>query len=279
MMAQVQVARQVGQVSAAERALLVLPALVGLSIGLFPLLLPKVFAQVAQFPDDDLYVYQLTGAATLGYGVVFLLGVLRGDWLELRLPTIGLLVFNVVALFVDLLTLLQGSAPSSVVVVMIPALLVSVLSSVLLYRYRHVPRPPQDLAMPTVRVFLAVGFLAAGTFGVLPLFAPELGRLAHLHINAPFIARQAGAASLGYAVMTAFAQRALSGRELRLPIIMAAIFNGVSGLVSIPVIFAGDVVFLPWLIAPVGLAVLAGTLIGLRRAWPQATPSTASAQV
>jgi Na+/H+ antiporter NhaA len=114
--------------------------------------------------------------------------------------------------------------------------------------------------------------LAAGTFGVLPLFAPELGRLVHLHINAPFIARQAGSASLGYAVMTLFAQRALSSQELRLPIIMAAIFNGVSGIVSIPAIFNSDVIVLPLLIAPVGLAVLVGTLIGLRRAWPQAAP-------
>jgi hypothetical protein len=46
---------------------------------------------------------------------------------------------------------------------------------------------------------------------------------------------------------------------------MAAIFNGVSGVVSIPAILAGDVLLLPWLIAPVGLAVLVGTLIGLRQ--------------
>lgn len=71
MMAQVQVTRQAGRLSVAERSLLALPTLVGLSIGLFPLLLPKVFAQVAQFSDDDVYVYQLTGAATLGYGVFF----------------------------------------------------------------------------------------------------------------------------------------------------------------------------------------------------------------
>jgi hypothetical protein len=109
--------------------------------------------------------------------------------------------------------------------------------------------------------------------------APELGRLAHLEINAPFIVRQAGAASFGFAVLAAFAQRALSGQELRLPIIMAAIFNGVSGIVSIPAIFTGNVIILPVLIAPVGLAVLVGTLVGLRRALPQAAPSAASVQV
>jgi len=277
-MAQVSVARQIGQLTMLERVALVLPTLVGLSIGLFPLLAPKVFAQVAQFPADDLYVYQLTGAATLGYGVVFLIGALRGDWLEIRLPTIGVLVFNLCAFVVCVVTIAQGGAPYSVYVVLAPAVLVSILSSLLLYRYRRVPRPSQDLAMRSVRVFLLIGMAAAGTFGVLPLLAPGLGTLVHLHINAPFIVRQAGSASLGYAVMTIFAQWALSGRELRLPIIMAAIFNGVSGIVSIPAILVGDVVLLPWLIAPVGLAVLVGTLIGLRRALPQATPSAASIQ-
>ena len=235
---------------------------------------------MANFPDDDVYVYQMTGAATLGYGVVFLLGMLRGDWLELRLPTIGVLVFNVVAFFACLMAYYPGRrALLGVCRAWLPAFIVSILSSVLLYRYRNVPRPAQDLAMPTVRIFLLIGMLAAGTFGVLPLVAPELGRLVHLEINAPFIVRQAGAASFGYAVMTVFAQRALSSQELRLPIIMAAIFNGVSGIVSIPAIFAGNVIILPVLIAPVGLAVLVGTLIGLRRAWPQTAPSAASVQV
>jgi hypothetical protein len=278
-MAQVAVARKVGQLTVVERVALALPTFVGLTIGLFPLLAPKIFAQVAGFPDPgvDIYVYQLTGAATLGYGVVFLLGVLRGDWLEIRLPTIGVLVFNVAAFFVSIVAIVQGGAPYSVYVVMVPAVLVSILSSLLLYRYRSVPRPPQDLAVGSVRVFLVVGMLAAGTFGVLPLFAPGLGTLVHLQINAPFIVRQAGSASLGYAVMTVFAQRSLSSQELRLPIIMAAIFNGVSGIVSIPAILAGDVLLLPWLIAPVGLAVLVGTLIGLRRAWGQPVPVSVQA--
>jgi len=278
-MAAVRVAQQVGQLTMIERVLLVVPALAGLFLGLFPLLLPKVFAQVSHFPADDTYVYQLAGAATLGYGVAFLLGVLRGDWLELRLPVIGGLVFNVAAFFACVYTLVRGGAPYSVSLVLAATVLVSMLNSVLLYRYRHVPRPPQDLAMGTVRVFLLIGALAAGTFGVLPLFAPGLGTLVHLQINAPFIVRQAGAASLGYAVMTVFAQRALSSQELRLPIIMAAIFNGVAGIVSIPAILAGDVLLLPWLIAPVGLAVLVGTLVGLRRAWPQTTPTTTSIPV
>ncbi len=278
-MAQVQVARQSGQVTKTERALLGVPTLVGLVLGLFPLFAPQVFAQVVNFPADDIYVYQIAGAATLGYGVALLLGLLRGDWLELRLPVLGTLVFQVAVLGTCLAALFQGGAPVSVAALLALSVLVAALCGVLLYRYRNVPRPPQDLAMPSVRVFLVIGLLSSGTFGLLPLFAPGLGTLAHLRIDAPFIVRLAGAASLGYAAMTVFAQRALSGQELRLPIIMAAIFNGVSGIVSLPDIFIGKVIILPWLIGPVGLAVLVGTLIGLRRAWLQSAPGAASVQV
>ncbi len=278
-MAQIEVARRVGQLTAIERALLVVPTLVGLALGLFPLFAPLVFAQVVNFPANDIYVYQIGGAAALGYGVALLLGMLRGDWLELRLPLIGTQVFHVAVLGVCLAALFQGGVPASVPALLALAVISIALSGVLLYRYRNVPRPVQDLALPSVRLFLVVGMLASGTFGLLPLFAPGLGTLAHLHIDAPFIVRLAGAASLGYAAMTVFAQRALSGQELRLPIIMAAIFNGVSGIVSLPDIFIGNVIILPWLIGPVGLAVLAGTLLGLRRALPQATPGAASVQV
>lgn len=248
-----------------ERALLILPTLSGLGIGLFPVLWPKTFAEVAQFPADDVFVYQLAGAATLGYGVVFLLGMFWGSWLAIRLPTIAVLPFNLAALIACLFEIATTSAPYSVYLLLAPTVLLSALSLWLLWRYRHVQRPEQDLAQPPVRIFLAIGTLAAGTFGALPLLAPQLGTLVHLHINAPFIVRMAGAASLGYAVMTIFAQRALSSLELRLPIVMAAIFNGVAGIVAIPFIFTGDVILLPILIAPVGLAVLVGTLIGLRR--------------
>lgn len=248
-----------------ERVLLLLPTLVGLTFGLFPLLLPKTFADVAQFPADDVFVYQLAGSATLGYGVVCLLDIFWGSWLAVRLPTIALLPFNLLALTVCVITIVTTNAPYSVYLLLAPTILVSSLSFWLLWRYRGVARPEQDLAQLSVRIFLTIGALAAGTFGVLPLVAPQLGTLVHLRINAPFIVRMAGAASFGYAVMTVFAQRALSSLELRLPIVMAAIFNGVAGVVCIPFIFSGDVTILPILIAPVGLAVLVGTLIGLRR--------------
>ncbi|HEV8191752.1 MAG TPA: hypothetical protein VGP82_09750 [Ktedonobacterales bacterium] len=65
------------QLAGYERALLTLPMLAGFFFGLFPLLLPRAFAAAAQFPAEGLFVYQLAGAATLGYGVGLLFGIFQ----------------------------------------------------------------------------------------------------------------------------------------------------------------------------------------------------------
>jgi hypothetical protein len=80
-----------------------------------------------------------------------------------------------------------------------------------------------------------------------------------------FLARQAGSASLGYAVMAILGQWALNTQELPLIGVAAGVFNGVSGIVSIPYILTGTILFLPWLIGPVGLLVLVGCLLVLRQ--------------
>jgi hypothetical protein len=112
-----------------------------------------------------------------------------------------------------------------------------------------------------------VGAIAAGFFGVLPLFAPFFFQNFGFAIDAPFILQQAGAASLGYAVIAVLAQRFVNSRELLLTGIMAAIFNGAGGLASLPYILDTNFLPLPQLIAPVGLLVLVGSLLFLRQAW------------
>ena len=49
-----------------ERALLVLPALAGLGLGILLVFLPDRFASLFQFAPDDMYIYQLAGTAIMG---------------------------------------------------------------------------------------------------------------------------------------------------------------------------------------------------------------------
>lgn len=248
-----------------ERALLVLPALAGLFFGLFPLLLPEVLAAVFQFPAVDIYIYRLAGAATLGYGVALAIGVFQKQWLTVRLPVIATLVFNLASLYACGIEIFQGHVPYSVYLILASSLLFVVISTLLLVRHAGVPRLEPDFANPAVRIFLVVGAVAAAVFGLLPLFAPDLFTIFHLQIvPVRFVIRQAGAASFGYAVMVILAQRALNSRELFLTGLMGAIFNGVSGVVSIPYLLAGNILLLPAVIAPVGLLVLVLCLLLLR---------------
>jgi hypothetical protein len=252
-----------------ERALLILPALAGLAIGLFPLLLPQLSAKVSGFPATDEYIYRLAGAATLGYGVALCIGVFQKEWRIVRLPVIGTLVFNLASLYACATAILQGNARFSVYFVLVSSILFVTITSLILVRHAGVPRLEADPASSLLRIFLVIGAIAAGFFGILPLFVPWFFQIFHFKIDAPFILQQAGAASLGYAVIAILAQRVVNSRELLLIGIMAAIFNGAGGLASLPYILDTKFLPLPQLIAPVGLLVLVGSLLFLRQGMVQ----------
>jgi hypothetical protein len=221
------------------------------------------------FPPDDAYIYQLAGATILGYGVALSLSVFQHTWLAVRLVVIGVLVNNLGSLYACTAEIFTGHAPASVFLFLATNLLFVAICVLLLARHRGVSHPAPDFASPAVQGFLVVGAVAAGVFGLLPLFVPELFTVFHLHINAPFMVREAGAGSLGYAVVAVLAQRALNRQELPLIIVKAGIFNGVGGLVSIPYLLAGNITLLPWIIAPVGLLVFVVCVILLRQVTSQ----------
>jgi hypothetical protein len=257
-----------------ERALLVLPALAGLGLGFLLVFLPGTFASLTQFPADDAYIYQLAGATIIGYGVALSLSVFQRAWLAVRLVVIGVLVNNLGSLYACAAELFTGHAPASVFLFLVTNLVFVAICILLLVRHTGGAHPAPDVASPAVQGFLVVGAVAAGVFGILPLFVPELFTVFNLHINAPFVVREAGAGSLGYAVVAVLAQRALSRLELPLIIVMAGIFNGVGGLVSIPYLVTGDIALLPWVIAPVGLIVFVVCVIAFRQVTSAAPAST-----
>jgi len=248
-----------------ERALLILPALAGLLLGILLVFLPGGFATITQFSADDTYIYQLAGAAILGYGVALSIGLFQQSWLAVRLVVIGILVNNLGSLYACLITVFSGHVPYSVYLFLATSLLFVAICGLLLARHWTVPEPEPNFSSRALQFFLVVGAVAAGAFGILPLFFPNLFTLFHLHINAPFIIREAGAASLGYAVVAVLALRAQNSQELPLIIVMAAVFNGAGGLVSIPYLLSGSILLLPWIIAPVGLMVMVVCLIVLRQ--------------
>jgi hypothetical protein len=252
------------RLSSLERWLLVLPIIGGAIFGLFPLLAPGQFAAITTgYPGNDAFIYRLAGAATLGYAVALILGVRQGTWAAVRLMVIAVLTFNLASLYTCLYELISPSSNREIVLVVYFILVVSILvvaiTGWMLYRHRADGQPAPDIAPWVVR-FIVVATVLAFVFGVAPLLYPQLNRMFGFKVTDIFLYHQAGAGTLGYAIMGIFELRSRNWLEIRFPSVMAAVFNGLSFLASLYTLIVGESLLLP---ALVGVASLAVTILAI----------------
>jgi hypothetical protein len=251
---------QRSKLSTLERFLLLLPTIGGLVFGVFPLLLGGAFGAALGAPGNDSFAYRLGGAATLGYAVALILGLRQGDWAPLRLVVISTLIFNLASIYACLVHVVTGTANSFVYLIFGTSIAITAITLWLLNR-----RPPGAQTEPDVSVwyirFLILGTVLSAAFGLLPLLIPSLGaKLLGFYGTDIFLIRQAGAASLGYAVMGIYGIRSGAWYELRLPLIMALVFNGFSFIASVVALFSGEPVLITLVI---GAASLFVTIVGM----------------
>ena len=262
-MSKVQAASAMGEnetkLSGLERILLLLPIAGGLVFGLFPLLLGGAFGAALGFPGNDAFIYRLAGAATLGYAVALIMGIRQGDWTPLRLVVIATLAFNVASIYACVVQLVTGNTNLIIYLILGTSIVITAITASMLNRHAGVERRAADTSVWYTR-FLILGTVLSAVFGLMPLLIPVFGaQLLGFHGTDVFLIRQAGAASLGYAVMGVYGLRSGAWAELRLPLVMALIFNGFSFVASIVALFSGE----PVLIAVViGAASLFYTIVG-----------------
>lgn len=253
--------------STVDRLLLILPTLAGLGLGLFPLLAAPLFASVTNYPPNDILIYWLAGAGTLGYGVALGLGLLQNNWQALRFPVIATLAFNALAFVGCLIEVIQGRAAGHPAMLLVLALSAIFAASCawLLTRHRGAPRPEPQAARWLFAFFIFGTIAALGT-GLLAylgpgLFKPLFGMAA---VN-PFIYRMLGAATIGYGVMGVYEATSRRFAELRLALVMGALFNALAIILGILALISGLPPLLPitLLVAPVILSV--GCVVALIR--------------
>ena len=248
------------KLSSAERFLLLLPIAGGLVFGVFPLLLGGAFGRVLGFSGDDTFIYRLAGAATLGYAVALIMGLRQGDWTPLRLVVIATLAFNVASIYACLAQLIAGNTHLVIYLILGTSIAITAITAAMLNRHAGQERPAPDTSAWYTR-FLILGTVLSGIFGLMPLLTPALGsQLLGFQGTDVFLIRQAGAASLGYAVMGIYGLRSRAWAELRLPLVMAIIFNGFSFLASVVALFSGEPVLITLVI---GAASLFVTIVGI----------------
>ena len=249
-----------------ERILLLLPMAGGLVFGVFPLLLGGAFGAVLGAPGNDSFVYRLAGAATLGYAVALIMGLRQGDWSPLRLVLIGTLTFNLASIFACLVQIMAGNSNLTVYLIFGTSIAITAITAWILNRHTGGERPAADVSVWYIR-FLVLGAVLSGAFGLLPLLIPVFGaQLLGFQGTDVFLIRQAGAASLGYAVMSLVGIRSGVWTEIRLPLIMALIFNGFSFIASVVALLSGEPALISIVIGAASLFVtIVGTIAYRRR--------------
>jgi hypothetical protein len=253
------------KLSALERLLLLLPTAGGLVFGALPLLLGGAFGKALGFPGNDSFVYRLAGAATLGYAVALILGLRQGDWAPLRLVVIGTLTFNLASIYACVVHLVAGDTNLFVYLIFGTSIAITGITLWLLNRHAREAHTGADVSVWYIR-FLVLGAVLSGTFGLLPLLIPVLGAtLTGFQGTDVFLIRQGGAASLGYAVMSIVGIRSGMWKEIRLPLIMALVFNGFSFLASVVALFSGEPVLMSVVIGAASLFVTIVGIIAYRR--------------
>jgi hypothetical protein len=242
-----------------ERILLLLPLAGGLVFGALPFLLGGAFGKAFGYPGNDSFIYRLAGAATFGYAVALTLGLRRRDWAPLRLVVIATLIFNLASMFACVVELLAGDTNIFVYLILGTSIAITAITAWILNRHAGGEGSSMDVSPWFIR-FIILGTILSAAFGLLPLLIPALGaKLLGFHGTDVFLIRQAGAASLGYAVIGALGIRSGAWQERTLTMIMALVFNGFSFIASVIALFSGEPVLITVVI---GAASLFVTIVG-----------------
>src|SRR5438105_3376296 len=246
-----------------ERAPLPVPLAGGATFGAISFLALPSLVTVLGYAGTDTYIYRLGGAATLGYAVALGLAVRDGSWAAARWVVLATLVFNVVSTTACAIEIARGRAQPVVYVILVASIFICAITAALLARHR-VPEGPADAA-PWIAWTTGIATVAAAVFGILPLFPGTFASPAGYTGADPFVWRQAGAATLGYAAMGAGELVTRRWAEIRLPAVMAVVFNGLAFVASVLELLSHGLTVLDALVAPAALLFTALSVLSIAR--------------
>lgn len=219
-----------------------------LALGLPLYVFPRPFARLADLAGDDAFIYELGGAAMIGYAVALALGVRSGLWSPIRFVVLGTYVFVAIAFFAGFASFAGNQISGFVVIVSLWAVVTAWAVAQILVAHRGAVAGPRDVATWVV-VILALATLSAAVFGLAPQAAGPFAALMGYKGTDEFIYRLAGAACFGYAAMGIQELRSLHWDDLRLPNVTALVFNGLAFLASAFEMVAGRTTLLVILVA------------------------------
>lgn len=247
-----------GSLSAIERKLLIIPLAGGLVFGILPLI-PPLFASLFGFSGNDGYIYQLAGAATIGYAYPLFIAIKGAAWDEIRFVIKATFAFNLLSLYACARALLTpGEARPVVYLITVTSIAIVFLTGSLLKKYGIGKVSGKGDIAGWVTIILALATLSAAVFGIFPLFPKAFAAFFGYRGTDAFIFREAGAACFGYAVMGIYELMSKKFSEIRIPLLMGGIFNGVALVVSLLALASGQNTLLVYVVAAATLVFTPG---------------------
>ena len=236
-----------------------------IALGLPLYVTARPFAELAGFSGDDPFIYQLGGAALMGYGVALGIGAPRAEWEPMRFVVLATYVFSVVAFFAGFAALASSVLNAAVLAIMLWSIIVAYTTGRVLVAHRGVRAGPRDVA-GWVAVVLMLATISAAVFGIGPLLPQPFAGLMGYRGTDEYLYRLSGAACFGYAALGVGELRSLHWDDLRLPNVMALVFNGLAFVAAVFEIIAGRTTLLAVLVAlAAGFFTFAIALIIVRR--------------
>ena len=226
---------------------------------------PRPFARIADLAGDDLFIYELGGAAMLGYAVALAVGVRGGSWPPVRFVLLATYIFAAIAFLAGFAAFAGNQINGTVVFVSLWAVIVAYALAQVLVAHRGWRAGARDVA-PWVAGVIVIATISAAVFGLGPQFPTSFAALTGYKGTDEYVYRLAGAACFGYAVMGLQEIRSLHWDDLRLPNLMALVFNGLAFVASAFELLAGRGTLLVYVVAlAAGLFTIAFALILTRR--------------
>ena len=219
-----------------------------LALGLPLYVFPRPFARIADLAGDDTFIYELGGAAMLGYAVALGFGIRGGLWPAMRFVVLATYVFAAIAFLAGFVSFASNQINGLVLVVSLWAVFVAWALAQILVAHRGARAGPREVST-WVLVVLALATLSAAVFGLGPQLPGPFASFMGYRGTDEFVYRLAGAACFGYAAMGIQELRSLHWDDMRLPNVMALVFNGLAFLASAFELLAGRGTLLVYLVA------------------------------
>jgi hypothetical protein len=219
-----------------------------LALGLPLFIFPRPFARIAELAGGDVFIYQLGGAAMLGYAVALALGIRGGSWPPMRFVVLATYVFAAIAFLAGFVSFASNQINGFVLAASLWAVIVAWALAQILVAHRGSVAGARNVTT-WVAVVLALATLSAAVFGLGPQLPGPFASLMGYSGTDEYVYRLAGAACFGYAALGIQELRSLHWDDMRLPNVMALVFNGLAFLASVFEILAGRATLLVYMVA------------------------------